>query len=68
MPFDLTMSHNIFQKKINEMYEKCMDAVGIANDINVFFTESSHDYNLYEAMERTTKAGIKLNFDKCIVK
>ena len=35
-------------------------AVGIADDINVFGTESTHDYNLHEAMERTRKMGIKL--------
>ena len=27
-----------------------------------------HDYSLHEAMEKTRKAGIKLNFAKCIVK
>ena len=62
------MSQDIFQKKIDETYEKCRGTVGIADDINVFGTESTHDYNLHEAMDRTRKAGVKLNFDKCIVK
>ena len=61
------MSQDIFHKKINEAYEKCRGAVGIPDDINVFDTESTHDYNLHEAMERTGKVGIKLNFVKCIV-
>ena len=41
--------------------------VGIADDMNVFGTESTHAYNLHEAMERARRADIKLNFDKCIV-
>ena len=44
MPFGLRMSQDIFQKKIDETYEKCRGAVGIADDINVFGTESTHDY------------------------
>ena len=68
MPFGIRMCQDIFQKKIDETYEKCRDAEGIVDGINVFDTESTHDYNLREAMERTRKAGIKLNFDKCIVK
>ena len=48
--------------------EKCRVAVGIAFDINVFGTEATHDYNLHKAMERARKAGIKLNYDKGIVK
>ena len=60
MPFGLRMSLDIFHKKMVEIYEKCSGAVGIANDINVFGKESTHDYNLHEAMERTSKAGIKI--------
>ena len=62
------MSQDIFQKKIDENYEKSRGAIAVADDINAFGTESTHDYNLHEAMERTRKASIKLNFDKCIVK
>ena len=68
IPFGLRMSQDIFQKKIDETYEKFSGAVGIADDINVFGTEPTHDYNVHEAMERTRKAGIKLNFVKCTVK
>ena len=62
------MSQDIFQKIIDKTYEKWRGAVGIADDINVFGTKSTYDYNLHEAMERARKAGIKLNFYKCIVK
>ena len=68
MPFGPRMSQDIFQKKIDETYEKFRGAVGIADDINVFGTELTHDYYLHEVVERIRKAGIKQNFDKCIVK
>ena len=35
-------------------------AVGIADDIQVFGSDQTHDLHLHEAMERTRKAGIKL--------
>ena len=62
------MLQDIFQKKIDQTYEKCKGAVGIADDIHVFGSDHTHDLHLHEAMERTRKAGIKVNYDKCIVK
>ena len=50
------------------MYENCKGAVGIEDDVQVFGNERTHDKNLHEAMEWTRKAGIKLNFDKCVIK
>ena len=61
------MSQDVFQKKIDQAFEKCKGAVGIADDIPVFGTDDNHGLHLHEAMERTKKAGIKLNYDKCIV-
>ena len=60
MPFGLKMSQDIFQK-INQTYEKCKEAVGIADDIQVFGNDSTHDLHLHEAMKRTRRADIKLN-------
>ena len=68
MPFDLKMSEDIFQKKIDQTYEKCKGAAGIADDIQVFGSDQTRDLHLYEAMESTRKAGFKLNYDKYIVK
>ena len=62
------MSQDIFQKKIDQTYGKCKGAIGIADVIQVFGRDQTHDLYLHEAMERTRKAGIKLNYDKCIVK
>ena len=68
MPFGLRMSQDIFQKKIDQTYEKCKGGVGIADDIQVFGSDQTHDLHLHEAIERTRKAGIKLNYDNGIVK
>ena len=45
-----------------------MGAVGIANDVQVFGGENTHDRNLHEAIECTRKADIRLNFNKYIIK
>ena len=49
-------------------YYACRGAVGIADDILVYGTESNFDLHLHEVMEATRQAGIKLNYDKCIIK
>ena len=68
LPFGLRMSQDIMQRKINQRYKNCKGAVGIAYDVQVFGNEKTPDRNLHEAVECTRKAGIKLNFDKCIIK
>ena len=68
MPFGLIMSQDIFQKKIDQTYEKCKGAAGIADDIQVFGNDNTCDLLIHETMERTRRAGIKLHYDKCIVK
>ena len=44
-----------------------MGAVGIAYDVQVSGNKRTHDRNLHEAVGCTRKAGIKLNFDKCVI-
>ena len=46
----------------------CQGAVGIADDVPMFGDDSTHDLHLHDMMKRTRKAGIKLNFDNCIIK
>ena len=69
MPFGLRMSQDIFQFKIDETYRDCQGAIGIADDVTVYGkNEKEHDLHLHETMERTKKAGIKLNDEKCVIK
>ena len=62
------MGQDIFERKIHQTYENCRDAVRIADDVQIFGNEKTHDRNLHETMECTRKTGIKLNFDKCTIK
>ena len=66
--FGVKISQNTFQRKVDETYYACRDAVGIADDILVCGTESNFDLHLHEVMEATRQVGIKLNYDKCIMK
>ena len=68
LPFGVKTSQNTFQRKADETYYACRGAVGIADDILVYGTESNFDLHLHEVMEATRQAGIKLNYDKCIIK
>ncbi|XP_029648387.1 uncharacterized protein K02A2.6-like [Octopus sinensis] len=69
LPFGLKVSQDVFQSQIDETYEGCKGAIGIADDIQVHGKgETTHDFNLHEAMEKTRQAGIKLNANKCEVK
>jgi len=69
MPFGLRMSQDIFQFKIDETYRDCQGAIGIADDVTVYGkNDQEHDLHLHETMERTRKAGIKLNDEKYVIK
>ena len=68
LPFEVETSQNTFQRKVDETYYACRGTVGIAYDILVYGPESNFDLHLHKAMEATRQAGIKLNYDKCIIK
>ena len=69
MPIGLPMSQDIFQFKIDETYLDCQGAIGIADDVTVYGKNGrEHDLHLHETMERTGKAGIKLNDERCVIK
>ena len=54
---------------MDQVYEGLPEVIGIADDILVYGPdEETHDENLRRAMQRTSKAGNKLNLDKCQVK
>ena len=69
MQFGLRMSQDILQFKIDETYRDCQGAIDIADDVTVYGkNEKEHDLHQHETMERTRKAGIKLNDEKCVIK
>ena len=68
MFYGLNISHNIFQKRMDQSFEICNGAIIIADGIQEFGTDDSHDMHLHETMERVRCAGIKLHFEKCVIK
>ena len=53
---------------MDQAFDKCKGAFAIADDIQVYGNDTNHDMHLHEAMERTRQAGLKLNYDKCVIK
>ena len=45
------MGQDIFERKIDQTYENCKGAVGIADDVQVFGNEETHDSMFQEAKE-----------------
>ena len=61
MPFGLKMSQNIFQKKIDQTYEKCKGAVGIANDIQVLAVTRLMTSKPWKGLERQVSNSTMIN-------
>ena len=53
---------------MDQNFERCNGNVPLTDDIQVLGTDDNHDMHLHEAMERFKSTGIKLNFDKCVIK
>ena len=53
------VSQDIYQKKIDQAFDKCKGPFAIADDIQVYGDDTNHDMHLHEAMERTRQAGHK---------
>ena len=68
MPYGMSSSQDIYQKKMDQAFDKCKGVFAIADDIQVYGNDTNHDMHLHEAMERTRQAGLKLNYDKCVIK
>ena len=68
MPYGMSSSQDIYQKKMDQAFDKCKGAFAIADDIQVYGNDTNHDMHLHEAVERTRQAGLKLNYDKCVIK
>ena len=68
MSYGLNRSQDIFQKRMDQTFERCKGTFPIADDIQVFGTDDNHDMHLHKAMERARSSGIELNFEKCVIK
>ena len=54
MPNGPNVSQDIFQMKIDEIYDGCKGVIGIADDVNAHSAEDRlHGHNLHETMEQS---------------
>ena len=56
-------TQDIYQKKVDQAFDKCKGTFAIADDIQVYGIDINHDIHLHEAVERTREAKCKLNYD-----
>jgi len=69
LPFGLSCSSDMFQKKIDETYHDMNFVTGIADDLVIMgYDDEDHDRNMKQFLDRTREKGIKLNPEKCIFK
>ena len=67
VPMSASLSSDVYQFKIDEIFEDISQCVGIADDI-VIFGYNDHDQTLYTVLDRARKVGMKFNPDKCTFK
>ena len=68
MPYRMSSSQDIYQKKMDQAFDKCKGAFAIAGDTQVYGSDTNQDMHLHEAKQRTRQAELNLNYDKCVIK
>ena len=51
MSYGLNISQDIFQKRMDQTFDRCKGAIPVTDDIQVFGTDDSDDTHLHAAME-----------------
>lgn len=68
LPFGIKSSQDIFQQKIDEIFEGLTGITSIVDDILVYGrSRQEHDQNLRVVLERARAKGIRFNLDKLVV-
>ena len=68
LPFGISASNDIFQMKIDEIFEGMPGVAAIVDDILIFGrTRKEHDSNLCNVLDRTRNMGIRFNPDKMAI-
>lgn len=66
MPFGIKPACSIFQQKIEKTLQGCKSVINFLDDIVITgCTRKEHVENLREVLSRLSKAGLKVNRDKC---
>ena len=68
LPFGVVCAQDIFQRKMDELFEGMAGVTSLVDDIVVTgTTREEHDSNLQAVLERATRENLKLNPDKLTV-
>ena len=69
VPMGASLSSDVYQFKIDEIFEDISQCVGIADDtVIVGYNDHDHNKTLYNVLDRACKVGMKFNPDKCTSK
>ena len=69
VPMGASLASDIYQFKIDEIFEDIPQCVGIADDIIIYgYNDQDHDSTLYSLLNRAHKVGMRFIPDKCIIK
>ena len=69
VPMGASLSSNVYQFKIDEVFQDIPQCKGIADYIVIFgYDDPDHDATLYNVLDRAHEVGMKFNLDKCVFK
>ena len=64
-----SLSSDLYQYKVDEIFQDVPQCVGIADDIVILgYSDQDHDATLYSVLNRARDVGMKFNPDKCAFK
>lgn len=68
LPFGLSVSQDVFQKKMDQILDLCPGTVGISDDVCVYGSnKEEHDKNLLHLMKVAQQKGLVFNSKKCAI-
>ena len=69
VPMGASLSSDVYQFKVDKIFEDIPQYVGIADDIVIFgYNDKDHDASLYSVLDRVRNVGMKFNPEKCAFK
>ena len=69
VPMGASLSSDVYQYNVDEIFQDIPQCVGVADDIVIFgYGDGDHDETLYNVFNRAHDVGMHFNPDKCILK
>ena len=67
VPMGASLSSDVYQYKVDEIFEDISQCIGIADDI-IIFGYNDHDATLYSVLNRANDVDMRFNLNKCAFK